>query len=64
MLLADPEFASQNRVSAITVRCFDAHGTVVREERVDFPPEPYCPTYEMLLTAVHKLNAQLGGKHL
>jgi hypothetical protein len=59
VVFADPEFGNENRVLAITVVCLDAERQVIHEERVQFPPEPYCATYDMLLAARDKINAGL-----
>ncbi|HEX2296275.1 MAG TPA: hypothetical protein VHN37_13330 [Actinomycetota bacterium] len=60
VVLSDPEFAYESRVSAITVTTLDSEGNVIVSERVVFDPSPYLPTYDMLLVLRDKINAQLS----
>lgn len=60
IVLSDPEFAVQSRVSAITVTSLTATGEVLQSERVQFSADPYFPTYDMLLAVRDRVNAQLA----
>lgn len=47
-------------MSGVTVTSLDAQGKVLASERIEFDPDPYLPTYEMLLAVRNRINDQLA----